>query len=123
MIKDFVTFLFPGAFLSEDARYEISSWDVEEALIRYNTFKQKPFAFYFTRMERKETDWTPQEIAKSGKYYINGTVKSLEDVKAENNPRNSILIDNMRINKWDRIIVTPYGNCQPLLNCDLVIEC
>lgn len=119
MIKDFVTFLFPGVFWSEDATYEIEGFDFERAIELYKELKLKPFAFYFTKFERGEEDWNPKEIERSGKYYINGDIKTLEDVKAENDPRNQILIDNMICNRWDKIIVTRCGNCQPFFDTDV----
>jgi hypothetical protein len=118
-MKHFVTFLLPGFICAETSEREIENWDIEKAKEYYEECTYiKPYGFYFTTYERTDIDWGPKEIAHSGTYFINGTVKTLEEVKAENNPRNEILIDNMRINKWDKIVTTQSGFTQPFLEDD-----
>lgn len=108
--KHFVTFYSPGTFVAETNIEEIDSWDVEEACKRAKKIKQRydarPFAFDFQTRGREENELDSRVLRRSPTYYINGKVFTLEDIEAENDPRNKTLLTNMRCNGWDRIVRT-----------------
>jgi len=119
MIKHFVHYLFPGSFVSEEIKKEVKSWDIEEA----NKNAEKGcYGFYFTTRKRGELDLDSKQIKKSGTYFIDGKIKTLTDVVNEFNPANNILISNMKINKWDRVVITKNGWTQPLDKNDVIIQ-
>jgi hypothetical protein len=109
MEKHFVTFCSPGTFFSETTTKDIDSWDVEQAQRMAQNIKERhnalPYGFYFTTRKRGENDLDSKETNKSPMYYLGGKVMTLADVKAENDPENEILISNMEINGYDKIIV------------------
>lgn len=110
MIKqDYVTFYSPGTFFNEESTKEIDSWTIQEAVNmskeiteRHNS---KPYGFQFITRGREDSELDSKVIARSNMYYLGGTILTLAEVKAENDPENKILISNMEMNNWDRIIV------------------
>jgi len=128
MKKDFVVFESPGTFVHETSEKAIDSWDVKKATKMASSISERygatPFAFYFITRERKDDELDSKVVKTSGRYFLGGTVKTLAEVKAENNPNNRILISNMEGNHWDKII----ENCnswkvtQPLLKNDVVLK-
>jgi hypothetical protein len=112
MLKHFVTFLSPGTFVCEVTTKEVDSWDIEKAKSMAAEIVERhsatPFGFRFSTME--STDWEPRETAKSGIYYLpHCKVETLADVEARDDPRERILRENMRINRWDRVVTTTKG--------------
>lgn len=109
MKKHFVTFCSPGTFVSEQTTKEIESWDITQAQEMAKTIKERhaatPYVFYFTTRSRNEDELDSKEIARSGMYYLGGEIQTLDEVKARNDPSDRILISNMEVNRWDRIIV------------------
>jgi len=108
MQKHFVTFYSPGTFVSEETIEKIDSWDVDKAIKmsrkiveRYNAI---PFGFQFSTRERGKKDLDSKETKRSGMYYLGGDVFTLEQVKALNDPKNEILIQNMECNKYEKVI-------------------
>ena len=127
MERHFVEFFSPGTFCAETNVRSISSWDVDKALKmakgitqRYNA---KPYAFEFFTKGRTDEELDSHEINRSGTYYINGVIKTLDDIKAENDPSNKTLISNMECNGWDKIVQTmsPYQWTQPFEAGDQVV--
>lgn len=124
----YVTFYSPGTLFAETSTKPISEWSPKLALEMSRGVKERynavPFAFEFsTRLEREPVDGfetVPKEIARSHRYYINGTVETLADVEARSKVEDGLamLISNMRCNKWDKIITTRngYSNTQPFEN-------
>jgi hypothetical protein len=57
-------------------------------------------------------------------YYLGGTVETLEEVKARATDKERILISNMEINKWDRVITNTnsWKWTQPLEPDDIVLD-
>jgi len=127
--KHFVTFLSPGTFVAEDTTKPIESWDVTKArkmakgiTERYNAI---PYGFYFTTRMRGENDLDSKETKRSPMYYLpHCKVETLAQVKARNDPRESILLDNMEGNGYKRIVRTTKGWSwtQPLEDDDVVLE-
>lgn len=119
MEKHFVKFFCPGAIVAEEEILPIDDWDVDKAkemskdiLQRWNS---KPYAFQFITKSRTDDELDSHVSAKSGVYYINGKVQTLEELRAENNPKNAILISNMENNGWDKVVTTfsPWRFTQP----------
>lgn len=114
MEKHFVTFYSPGTFCAETNECPIDSWNVDEALKMSKEITQryraKPYGFRFFTRSRSDDELDSHVTNRSGMYYINGVIKTLEDIKAENDSSNRILISNMEINGWDKVVQTrsPY---------------
>jgi hypothetical protein len=128
MVKHFVTFVSPGTFFTEESTKDIPDWDINLAIEMSRNIKERygatPFAFYFTTRERKWDDFDSKQTAKSHMYFLGGKIKTLEEVKAENNPDNRILISNMECNHWDKILVNDnsYHVTQPLQEGDIILQ-
>lgn len=126
--QNFVDFFSPGTLFAEVDTRKIDSWDVEKAIEMSKSIIQRygarPYAFQFFTKARSDDDLDSREVKRSGTYFINGTVKSLEELEAENDPNNRILISNMRCNKWDKIVQTRslYNWTQPFKDGDQVIK-
>lgn len=127
MEKHFVEFFSPGTFVAETTTKPIDSWDVSKALEMAKNITErwnsKPYGFQFFTKARMDDELDSHEIARSGIYYINGTIKTLEDLKAEKNPDNRTLISNMECNGWDRVVQTcsPWKWTQPFDDDDHVV--
>ena len=125
--KDFVTFYSPGTFQAEMTTMPISSWDEEEAIEMSKSiverYDARPYGFRFTTRGREDDELDSRELARSGMYYINGVVKTLEELEAK--PKgNSTLISNMKNNKWDKVVETasPYKWTSPFNNGDKIVR-
>jgi hypothetical protein len=116
MMKHYVTYLHPGMICADVSRMEIETWNVDNALKNAGNYT---YGFYFTTFYRGESDWEPSEKSRSGTYFINGTVKTLEEVKNEDSKRNENLIWNMETNHWNKVVVTNGGFTQPFLKDDV----
>lgn len=126
MKKHFVTFFCPGTFFPEDVTREIDSWDpamaVEMAKAGQGNYgNRRPFAFRFITRERGPDDLDSHVSDHSARYYLGGTIRTVAELRREDCAKHAILISNMEGNDWDRVIFTPYGNAQPLLEGDEVL--
>ena len=125
--KHFVEFFSPGSFFAETDTKSIDSWDIDKAKEMAKSITQrygaKPYAFRFITRGRTDDELDSKVVEQSGYYFINGVVKTLEEIKAENNPDNRILISNMECNGWDRVVITrsPYRWTQPFGKEDSVV--
>jgi len=126
--QHFVTFLSPGTFVNEETTKPIESWNVNEAATmardiveRYNA---TPFAFQFSTRRRNDDELDSKTVATSGRYFLGGTILTLEQVKARNNPKDRVLISNMECNGWDRIVENgnSWKSVSPLGPDDTVLE-
>ncbi len=128
MKKHFVVFDSPGTFFYETSEVAIDSWDVEKAkgLARGITerYGAKPFRFKFVTMGREDDELDSYQIAKSCFYYLGGVIRTLEEVKAENNPDEHILRGNMESNGWNRVITNTnsWKTTQYLNDDDIVLD-
>lgn len=108
MIKHFVRFYSPGTFCAEMTDKPIDSWDVDKAMSMaheiHERYNARPYGFRFITRERGKDDLDSKETRKSIMYYLGGVVQTLDDIKAQNNPKNKILIDNMEMNNIKRCI-------------------
>lgn len=117
MLKHFVEFSFHGAFLSE---YQVK--EVTERNPELVTVPEGAFAYRF--FDRTETSIDGEVLVGERKNispltYI-GKEYTLEEVK-DQFPECHILISNMEVNGWSRVVKTRCGNWQPLLEGDIVI--
>lgn len=128
MKKHFVTFYSPGTFFNEQSTLEIDEWDVDKAVDMAHDvverYDAKPYGFQFTTRERGPEDFDSKETKRSNMYYLGGQIKTLAEVKAENNPDNKILISNMECNGWNKIIINTnsWRYTAPLNKDDVVLN-
>ena len=108
VIKHFIEFYSPGTFVPEITLKSIKDWNISTAKRMAHSIIERhgarPYGFRFITKSRNEKDLDSKVIKRSNVYYLGGVIKTLEDVKNENNPKNEILIGNMERNKINRII-------------------
>ena len=128
MQKDFVRFLSPNLFTGIIER-PIDKWDVNEAIRISKAIGESgvcgaPYGFCFVTRSYYANGINSRVVCKSGMYYINGIVETLEEIVAQNNPENSSLIRYMRDNHWNRVIRTVGNNkwTQPFNPGDVLIS-
>lgn len=128
MTKHFVIFYSPGTFIAESSEKQIGSWDVKEACRMAAEITERygaiPYGFSFKTVEQNDGEWGLKESARSGLYYINCRVLTLEEVKARNDPAERILVSNMECNGWNEVVqtITGWRWTQPLQKGDTVIS-
>jgi hypothetical protein len=124
MEKHFVEFFSPGTFVAETTEKPIDSWAVDKAVAMSTSIKERygahPYAFRFITKSRGDNDLDSKVTKTSGMYYINCKIQTIRDLDPV---ADSILISNMRCNKWDRIVTSTKGYrwSQPLRTGDVVL--
>lgn len=127
LAKHFVTFYSPGSFVHEETTKPIGSWDTAAALDmaaeiteRHNA---KPFGFRFTTRSRGEADLDSKVTATSPMHYFGVKVETLAEIEARHDPKDGILIDNMRGNGWSRVArtITGWSCSMPIKDTDVVL--
>ncbi len=124
MKQDFVTFYSPGTFVAEQTTREVANWNVTKAVEMMPDIEERhgarPYGFQFYTKRRGWRDFEPKEIKRSGMYYVNCRVQTLEDIEAEGPV---ILLENMKCNGWDRVVSPREGWAwtQPLREGDIVL--
>lgn len=128
MEQHFVTFYSPGTFFDETTTKPIASWDVEQAkdmarsiMERYNA---TPFGFSFSTRTRSEVELDSHEVATSPMYYLGGEIYTIEQIRERANPDESILLDNMEGNGYDRVIFNnnSWRVVKPIVDGDVVLD-
>ena len=108
MKQNFVTFYSPGTFVPEQTTLPIDTWDTDAAMTMARNIKERhgatPYAFQFSTRKRSDADLDSKESERSCTYYLGGTVLTLKDIKARNDPKDEILISNMRGNGIKRVL-------------------
>ena len=110
MIKHYVEFTMLGGFFYEYSTESIDHRDSSKVKVPKNAF-----AFRFFDREEVESNG---EILKgdrknySSLYYVGGEIMTLAQVKKQL-PQEEILINNMEINNWDKVIKHRFGGFQP----------
>ena len=128
MQQHFVTFFCPGTFVPEAESKPIDAWDAVQAVEISKTivarYSARPYAFQFTTRSRGDADLDSRETARSPLYYLGGTVLTLAQVQARNDPKDAILRDNMRFNGIKRIVenCTHWRGCYELHDEDIVLD-
>lgn len=126
--KHFVTFYSPGTFVSEETTKPIASWDVELASLMAHAISERygatPYGFQFSTRARGDDDLDSKTVSTSGRYYLGGKIETLRQVKARNDPKERILISNMEINGWKKIIVNDnsWRFTAPLMKGDTILD-
>lgn len=110
MIKqDYVIFYSPGSFVAEQTQKPVEGWNVEAATEMARGIRERhgatPYGFCFITRGRRDDELDSREIARSPTYYLGGRIETIEEVEARNDPKESILRENMRGNGYDRIVV------------------
>jgi len=122
MIKTFIEFLYPGIFVSESSAQEIDHKDPKKVVIPKNCFG---FRFYDCEIvkSKKYPNETLVGRAKnhSGWFYINSEILTLKEVEKKM-PEATILISNMKINKWKKIVNTSFGQSLQLRAGDTILK-
>lgn len=114
MERHFVTFLSPGTFFAESSTLPIKSWDVDAAMMMADTVKERynatPYAFYFSTRARSDEELDSSQVKRSTNYFLpHCGVMTLDELKAKNDPKDSILISNMECNGYDKVAFTTSG--------------
>ena len=128
MRKEFVTFYCPGTLVAETIVREVKRWDKDEAVAMSRSvtarYDARPYAFRFHTRERGPEDLDSKITRKSPLYFLGGRIDTLEDIEARGDPRDEVLLSNMRSNGYRRIITTTEGWrwTQPLDDSDVVID-
>ena len=120
--KHYVVFESPGTMFSESSTKEIGEWSTNLAarmagdiVERYGA---KPYAFRFeTRLTAEPfpdgqggtLEVVAKTIKKSGRYFIAGKLRTLDDVQRDALPSERILASNMECNKWPIVCETRNG--------------
>lgn len=110
----------PGLIETRKIKKIITSWNIKKARKIYFRLMGengvRPYAFRFISKGLGGMRY-------SGYHYIDGTVETLEKIKAKNDPKNKILIENMECNKWEKVITlyTPYKWTVPFDKNDVVV--
>lgn len=129
MKQHYVIFLSPGTFFSESTSKEIDSWDINLAQEMARGIKERyeatPFGFYFITRGREDNELDAKEMDRSkGIYFLGGTIETLEQVKARNDPKDKILISNMENNNYDKVITNTnsYKHTMPFGKDDIRLD-
>lgn len=128
MQKHFVTFYSPGTFVAETSERPIDSWDIDTAKAMAAGITERygatPYGFRFTTRERTQDELDSREVARSKMYYLNCQVFTLEDIERRDDPRDHILLSNMRCNGYTKVVqpVAGWKWTQPLNDGDIVLK-
>lgn len=128
MERHFVTFFSPGTFVAEETVKPIDSWDVEAAMEMARSITERynatPYGFRFSTRTRKDDELDSTVTKRSHIYYLGGRVETLEDVERRADPKEAILLRNMRGNGWKRIVTNDnsWRWTQPLKDDDVVLD-
>lgn len=128
MRQKFVIFFSPGTFFSEQTELPIFSHDVSKAIEMAHSIVERygarPYGFVFTTRERKDDELDSKEVYRSGVYYLGGRILTLAEVEARNDPKDEILLSNMRCNGFDRIVENrnSWLSTQPFREGDVLLD-
>lgn len=107
--RNFVTFYSPGTFVPEETTLPIDKCDIDTAIELSSEIVERygarPFGFRFSVRGRANDELDSKELYKSPMYYLGGTVLTLTDVEERNDPKDDILIRNMKDNNIERVVV------------------
>lgn len=136
MKKFNVIFLSPGTFISETSTKEIESIDLKLAMQMSKSivkrYKATPYGFYFEEViasDPIEVDGhklkvVSEVVNRTGTYFISGKLKTIEDIESESDPKDHILLSNMRCNDWPIVVevVRGYKSTMPFEEKDFIID-
>ncbi len=116
----YARYSLPGAIVTEQSVQPVPSRDPQAAA---DSAPQGAFAFTFHDIVTVVIDGVElrsDPLRRSGRYFIGGTVHTYAEVAAMPSDE-SALLDNMRMNRHDRVIFCPAGNVQPFRDGDTVV--
>ena len=128
MKKHFVIFYSPGTFMAEQTTKPIEAWDIDAAVAMSATIEERhgatPYGFRFTTRARAEDELDSKEIGRSSMYYLQGKIRTYDEVVADNLEDEETLRWNMKTNGFDRIWQSTKGWkwTQPLRPDDVVLD-
>lgn len=112
-----VTFYSPGTLFSEQTTKPIAEWDTRVAVGMAEKIEERhgarPFGFRFSTFTVSdpvpdgrggELDVEPRLEKDSGMHFLGGTVRTYAEVLAGNDPKEEILRDNVRNNRWPAVV-------------------
>lgn len=112
-IKHYAHYMSPGTFFHETSERELKAADVKEAAKLAATITErhaaKPFGFQLIERRVHEPipdgeggtmKVVPKELQRSGTYFLGGTIRTLDELERENDPKMEILRSNMICNGW-----------------------
>lgn len=135
--QHFVTFVSPGTFIAETSTKPIEAWDTAMAVSMAKAVTErhgaKPYIFVFsTSIVADPVDdgrggtlkVEPREIARSCNYFIGGNVLTLDDIKARNDPKENILVENMECNDFPIVVenCNSYKGILPFRDDDCIVS-
>lgn len=120
MIKHYVEFYHPGAFVSETSAVSIA-----ERCPKVAAAMAPDSAYAFRFFDRREVEVEGEKLVgnptnESPTYYIGGELMDYDAVR-DRVPNNEILLSNMRGNRWEHVVRTRFGNFQPLNEGDQIL--
>lgn len=127
MKKHFVEFFSPGTFVSEVDVKPIEKWDAGIAVKMASKITQRygarPYGFRFITRERGPKDLDSSVSKRSGLYYLGGRIETLAQVEARNDPKEKILLSNMKANGYEKIVINEnsYRSTFPLNKGDVIL--
>ena len=128
MRRHFVTFYSPGTFTGKTTTESIPSWDVDLAMEMAGDITDRcncrPYGFRFSTRQRDDDDLDSREVEKSNLYYLPGAkVRTISDIRDDNNPCNRTLLSNMETNGWAKIVVSspPWKWTRPFMSGDIIL--
>jgi hypothetical protein len=128
MNQKFVRFYSPGTLCSEETIRPINSWNVNEAIKMSKEITErhnaKPYGFMFFTKTREDHELDSKETDHSCMYYLGGEVQTLEEIESRNDPKDRILISNMKGNGYLKVIVNTnsYHITLPLKEEDIILK-
>jgi hypothetical protein len=122
----YVRYFHPGAFVSEESVHEIADRDPKAATAQAPA---SAFAFEFfdkvhvttPDIDGTELTLSTPERHRSGRFYIDGQELSEAAVAAMGDGY-SIMLENMRSNRWPAMVRCRAGNFQPLRDGDAIVS-
>jgi hypothetical protein len=125
VVTTYVRYLYPGAFFAEDSAQEVSGRDPERIA---REAPEGVFAFEFYDVVTatvciggEDVELRSKAIHSTGRYYIDAEALDAAGVEALPGDH-SILLSNMRGNRWATILLCRTGNFQPLEDGDVLVS-
>jgi hypothetical protein len=116
----YAEYYLPGIFVSETSRVPVTGRDPQQAA---REAPPSAFAFRFCDVVTGTlggTGVSSGPVNASGRYYIDAEALTIAGVEALPGDHR-ILLDNMRINGWDQVVLCRTGNFQPLEPGDTIV--
>jgi hypothetical protein len=135
--KNFVVFESAGTLFHETSEKPIKYWNTKTAVRMsqkvVERYGARPFAFHFQeRIVSDDIDdgaggrlkVLPKTVKASRRHFIGGKIETIAEVEERGDPKESILLSNMKCNGWDKIWTSTEGwkVCQPFQKGDVMVD-